>query len=350
MKTITVNVSQKYDIIIGDQILDYAVNNISFSPNTQIAVIISDSNVYSLHGRKIHDCIESSGLSVIEYIVPAGEQYKNANTYIDILNFLAENSVSRSDIIFAFGGGVIGDIAGFVASTYLRGINYIQVPTTLLAMVDSAIGGKTAIDLKSGKNLVGAFYHPMAVFCDLSLLNTLPDREFRNGCAEIIKYAVLFDSSLFNILANQGMLFDREEVICRCIQFKCDIISKDERDHQDRKLLNLGHTIGHAIEVCSDYSVSHGEAIAVGMCIISCAAAANHLCKSELADTIASVIRDFHLPTNTVYTADMLCGYIMHDKKRAGSFIDLVLPVEIGKCSISTLSIHDLKSFIEAGM
>ena len=188
---------------------------------------------------------------------------------MELLNFLAENKLTRSDALIALGGGVVGDLTGFAAATYLRGIDYIQIPTTLLAAVDSSVGGKTAIDLPSGKNLVGAFYQPKLVLCDTDTLNTLPEDIFRDGCAEVIKYGVLYDAELFAHLDESGLSFDREAVIARCVELKRDVVAEDEFDRGKRQKLNLGHTIGHGIEACSGYGISHGKAVAMGMTIIT---------------------------------------------------------------------------------
>ena len=213
MKTITVNTSRAYDVLIGDGLL----NNIGMhlcnclKKICKIA-IISDSNVFPLYGKTVTDQLNLAGFDVVNYIFPAGESSKNAATYLDILNFLAENKITRADAVLALGGGVTGDMTGFAAATFLRGIRYIQIPTTLLAMVDSSVGGKTAIDLPAGKNLVGTFYQPEIVVCDLSTLNTLPESVLCDGCAEVIKYGVLYDTNLFNHLETNGLNFDREAV------------------------------------------------------------------------------------------------------------------------------------------
>ena len=265
-------------------------------------------------------------------------------TWLELLNVLAENKLTRSDLIVALGGGVVGDLAGFAAASYLRGIRFIQVPTTLLAAVDSSVGGKTAIDLPSGKNLVGAFYQPSLVLCDTDTLNTLSEDIFRDGCAEVIKYGILYDPGLFSHLEEKGLAFDRKAVITRCVELKRDVVMEDEFDTGSRMKLNLGHTIGHGVEAKSQFAVSHGKAVAIGTAIVSRA--------SDCTDCsrILSVLVTFGLPTGTAYSAEDLYAYTLSDKKRSGGIVNLIIPRAIGECDIVPTPIEDLKSFIEAGL
>ena len=227
---------------------------------------------------------------------------------------------------------------------YLRGIDFIQVPTTLLAAVDSSVGGKTAIDLPSGKNLAGAFYQPVAVFCDTDTLSTLPEGVFRDGCAEVIKYGVLFDPDLFDTLLTDGAAFPRETVIARCVELKRDVVALDEFDRGERMKLNLGHTIGHSVERCSNYQISHGTAVAIGMAIVARASR----CKDT--DRILRCLEHFGLPTHTKFTAEALEIAALSDKKRSGGTISLIIPRSIGCCDICPTSVEELKSFIQAGL
>ena len=259
MKTITVNTAKSYPVFIGDNILQN-VGSISLTVQPVCkAAIISDNNVLSLYGSTVVSSFKGAGYDVCHYAIPAGEESKSVHTYFEILNFLAEQHLTRTDVIIALGGGVVGDIAGFAAATYLRGIPYIQIPTSLLAMVDSSVGGKTAIDLPVGKNLIGAFYQPLCVICDYSLLRTLPPHIFCDGCAEIIKYSILYDPELFRHLQTHSINFDSNYVIGRCIELKGNVVSEDEFDTSIRQKLNLGHTLGHSIETLSNYNISHGK-------------------------------------------------------------------------------------------
>ena len=281
---------------------------------------------------------------MVSYVFPAGEESKNGQVFLDLLNFLAENRLSRSDMIVALGGGVVGDLAGFAAASYLRGVRFLQVPTTLLAAVDSSVGGKTAIDLPAGKNLAGAFCQPSLVLCDTDTLNSLPTDIFRDGCAEVIKYGVLYDPKLFAHLEEKGLAFDREAVITRCVELKRDVVMEDEFDTGARMKLNLGHTVGHGVEAKSRFALSHGKAVAIGMAIVSRA--------SNCGDTprILALLEKFGLPTRTDYSADDLFTYTLSDKKRSGGTVNLIIPRAIGDCDIVPTKVESLKSFIQAGL
>lgn len=350
MKTVDVAASGRYEVKIGQNLLQRLGNEVSAVCKVGTAAIISDSNVFPLYGAAAKTSLESAGYRVLEYVFPAGESSKNGTVFLDILNFLAENRVTRSDCIIALGGGVVGDMAGFVAASYLRGIPYIQVPTTLLAAVDSSVGGKTAIDLPAGKNLAGAFYQPKLVLCDTDTLNSLPADIFRDGCAEVIKYGILFDPALFSLLEKDGLSFDRKQVIARCVELKRDVVMEDEFDTGARMRLNLGHTIGHGIEANSNFTVSHGKAVAIGMAIVSRSARMQSICDADTCQRILSIIRQFGLPSDTDCTADQIYCSALSDKKRMGGKVNLIIPERIGYCRIQPTDVEQLKSFIEAGL
>ena len=344
MTKITVTTSRRYGVSIGKDLLTEAADAIKSLTRARMFCIVSDSHVWPLYGVALRRALENAGFAVAPFVFPAGEESKNGNTYLQLLAHLSENSFQRSDCIIALGGGVVGDLAGFAAATYLRGIPYIQVPTSLLAMVDSSVGGKTGIDLPAGKNLCGAFYQPSAVLCDTAVLQTLPEEVFREGCAEIIKYAVLFDPELFEILERDGLNFDREWVIARCITHKRNVVAGDEFDRGQRMLLNLGHTIGHAIESCSSYTISHGNAVAIGMAI---------MCRAtKCPDTkrINNLLQKFGLPIATDLPAKDLWEAALTDKKRCGDTLNLIIPKAIGNCEVVPTAVEKLKTFIEEGM
>ena len=350
MKTVHVNASGKYEVKIGSGLLSTLGNEVKAVCKAQTAAIISDSNVFPLYGETAARSLEDAGFRVVDFVFHAGECSKNGHIYLEILNFLAQNHITRMDCIVALGGGVVGDMAGFVASTYLRGISYIQVPTTLLAAVDSSVGGKTAIDLPAGKNLAGAFYQPKLVLCDIDTLNTLPADIFRDGCAEVIKYGILYDPDLFAQLERDGLSFDRESVIARCVALKRDVVMEDEFDTGARMRLNLGHTIGHGVEANSDFTISHGKAVAIGMAIVSRSAVKSGICDAQTKDRILSIIRQFDLPATTDCTAAQIFTCALSDKKRMGGKVNLIIPERIGYCRIQSTDVSDLKSFIEAGL
>ena len=269
MKTVTVSTSKTYEIKICAGILSQIGIEAAALGKASKVCIVSDSNVFPLYGQKVTERLQEAGFTVGSYVFPAGEQHKNAETFLSLLNELASMQLTRTDLIVALGGGVVGDLAGFAAACYLRGIRFIQVPTTLLAAVDSSVGGKTAIDLAAGKNLAGAFWQPSLVLCDTDTLNTLPQEIFRDGCAEVIKYAILYDPALFKELMLSALDFDRESVIARCVEWKRDVVMEDEFDTGSRMKLNLGHTIGHGVEARSEFAISHGQGVSIGMAIVA---------------------------------------------------------------------------------
>ena len=350
MNIIKVDTASAYEVKVGSGLLRSLGKETINVTKCGTAVIVSDSNVWPLYGDLAKNSLEEVGFQVFSFVFPAGESSKNGSTYLALLNFLADKHITRSDCLIALGGGVIGDLTGFAAATFLRGIAYIQVPTTLLAAVDSSVGGKTAIDLESGKNLAGAFYQPRLVLCDIDTLSTLPSDVFIDGCAEVIKYAVLYDTALFNHLKQHGLAFDREAVISRCVSLKRDVVMEDEFDKGQRMKLNLGHTIGHAVEATSHFTISHGKAVAIGMAIIARSAANQGLCTTETATEIISVLDVFGLPHETNQTAAMLCAAAQSDKKRSGSIVNLIVPNEIGSCRIYPIPIEQLESMIKAGL
>lgn len=350
MNRITVSASRTYDIIIGNGLMEQTGRYLLGLKKPCRVVILSDSNVWPIYGSIVSDSLSNSGFTPLSYVFPAGEQSKTADVYIQILNYLAQEKITRSDMIIALGGGVVGDMSGFVAATYLRGISYIQIPTTLLAMVDSSVGGKTAIDLPAGKNLVGAFYQPSLVLCDIDALQSLPDHIFRDGCAEVIKYSILYDKSLFMHLLDNGLEFDREFVISTCIQWKQRVVTEDEFDTGARQKLNLGHTIGHAVESYSNFTLSHGQSVAIGIAIVSRSARKNQNISPEDCHKILQILQQFHLPITTDYPAASLSNIALSDKKRAGNSINLIVPQAIGNCKIVATNILQVQSFIEAGL
>ena len=351
MNTVHVTASKNYDVLIGSGLLQglgsYTIN---YNNRTRKVCIVSEDNVWPLYGEIAKNSLLNAGLEVTEFVFHAGEQFKNAAVYLDLLYFLADNQITRTDLIIALGGGVVGDLAGFAAATYMRGIPFIQVPTTLLAAVDSSVGGKTAIDLPVGKNLVGAFYQPELVLCDTDCLNTLPEDIFRDGCAEVIKYGVLYDPALFSHLLEKGLDFDREAVITRCVELKRDVVAEDEFDTGARMKLNLGHTIGHAAESLSHFEISHGKGVAIGMAIVSRAAAACGICDAATRDAVGSILEKFQLPVSCSYSAESLYHAALSDKKRKGSMVNLIIPERIGSCRIVPTPVDELLHFIESGL
>ena len=344
MRTVTVNASKKYDILIGPGLLPAIGEEAKKLGKARKVCIVSETNVWPLYCRIVQDSLENAGFTVVSYVFPAGEESKNGQNYLSLMNFLAESKLTRTDLIVALGGGVTGDLAGFAAATFLRGIRFIQVPTTLLAAVDSSVGGKTAIDLPAGKNLCGAFCQPSLVLCDTDTLASLPEDIFRDGCAEVIKYGVLYDPEFFAYLEKTGPEFDREAVIARCVELKRDVVMEDEFDTGARMKLNLGHTIGHGVEARSNFELSHGKSVAIGLAIVARAA------KCADSERIITTLKRFGLPVNTDYPVEDIYNFTLSDKKRSGGTINLIIPRAIGNCDIVPTPVENLKSFIKAGL
>lgn len=344
MNTITVHASKDYNVTIGSGVLGQLGEIVRRTTAAETVCLVTDTNVRFLHAGSAIKSLTDAELRLCSISFPAGEASKTAENYLLLLKTLAKEGLTRADCVIALGGGVVGDLAGFAAATYLRGIAYIQVPTTLLAMVDSSVGGKTGIDLEGGKNQVGAFHQPHAVLCDTDILCTLPESIFRDGCAEVIKYGVLYDPELFTHLETTGMAFDRAYVISRCVELKRNAVEADEFDRGQRKLLNFGHTIGHAIEKCSNYTVTHGQAVAIGMAMV-CRAAS---CRDN--SRILALLEKFCLPIKTDCSAVALANAAFSDKKRSGGNVELIIPKAIGDCRLVSAPIDKLQAFIEKGL
>lgn len=283
------------------------------------------------------------GFDVKSYVVPAGEESKSGQTYLELLNFLAEVPLTRADALVALGGGVVGDLTGFAAATYLRGIKVIQVPTTLLAAVDSSVGGKTAINLPAGKNLAGAFHQPALVWQDASLLASLPEAVWQDGMAEVIKYGVIADLALFELLQDKEAVRNRMEgVIQRCVAIKKKFVEEDELDTGVRQLLNFGHTLGHAIEKATDFEISHGRAVAKGMAMMAEISERQGWCSKETKEQIIALLDLYEFDLTVAQSSKVLYDICKADKKRKGNAIDIVVPEEIGKCRLQRLTIEEL--------
>ena len=355
MKTVTVKASKTYDIHIGAGLLEEAGSVIRNTCGGQTAAVVTDDNVSRLYEICLADSLIKNGYRVVSFVFPHGESSKNTDTFISLVSFLAREKLNRSDIVIALGGGVTGDLAGFASSCYKRGICFVQIPTTLLAAVDSSVGGKTAVNISEGKNLLGSFYQPNLVLCDVSLLSTLSDNVFREGCAEVIKYGIIADSMLFKslsatVLSATSENNQLEDVISKCVSVKREIVTKDEFDTGERKILNFGHTVGHAIESLSNYNISHGYAVAAGIAIESRAALRMGLCKEDCLQNILNILKRYDLSLTANYKAKELAGVCLSDKKRDGESLSMIFPVEIGKCIIKEIPVKDLETVIKTGL
>ncbi len=348
--TVKISASGTYEVIIESGIMEKVGEKCKELFKACKAILITDDKVAPLYLEKVRSSLQKSGFETAEFIFKNGEISKNIDTFSAILEFMAESKVTRSDIVVALGGGVVGDMAGFAASVFLRGIPFVQIPTTLLAMVDSSVGGKTAIDLKAGKNLAGSFYQPSLVLCDYLSLDTLEDSVFATGMAEVIKYGVIFDKNLFDLVKSGNVKENIEFIIKRCVELKRDVVQNDEHDTGERQLLNFGHTIGHAIEKCSDFSIPHGDAVAIGMVIASKASNAFGWSAENCTDEIIKALENNSLPVKCDFSANELFSVALNDKKRAGDKISLVIPEKMGHCVLKKVEINSVLELIKSGI
>lgn len=356
MPRIIVEASRIYDVLIDELTLDDAGTLARQTVSASRALVISDSNVAPRYASRVIESLRASGIETSLHVFPAGEASKTLATYAQCLNACCEAELSRTDLIVALGGGVVGDIAGFTAATYMRGCSCIQIPTSLLACVDSSVGGKTAVDLPAGKNLVGAFFQPSAVLIDTSVLSTLDHHFFTDGCAEIIKYGAIADARLLCELANPLRVDDPRlpRIIMQCVAIKRDIVSADEHEAGIRQLLNFGHTLGHAIEQLSDFTVTHGFAVACGMSLAASGGCASGATDADAAQAIISALKAAGLPVTLGecgmgrITADELYAAALSDKKRHGSTINMILATTFGKAQIVRMDLAEFKEFVIA--
>ena len=349
MTTIHVAASRAYDVAIEQGLLSRLGPMAAELLSGRRAAVISDDRVFPLYGAAAEQSLQSAGFETEHFLFPHGEQQKNLTTYGQVLNFLCDRRFTRSDLIVALGGGVVGDLAGFTAATYQRGVAYIQVPTTLLSMVDSSVGGKTAVDLDSGKNQAGCFYQPSLVLCDPALLASLPEAEYRAGCAEVIKTAVLFSPELFQKLTEAPVREQFESVIAACVGMKRDVVENDEFDRGQRALLNLGHTIGHAVEACSNFTILHGEGVAIGMAAITRAAVEKGICDPALLPQVLDILQKYGLPTEVPYPLADIQKAAEADKKRSGSVTNFVVPEALGQCRVEPVPAGEVAGWLKAG-
>ena len=338
-----------YEVAIGPGLLAQAGRRIAPLARRGRLAVVSDANVWGLHGQALTGALEAAGLAVHPVVMPPGEQTKSFEGLAEVIDRLLALGLDRGDLVAAFGGGVVGDLAGFAAAIYKRGIDFVQVPTTLLAQVDSSVGGKTAIDTPRGKNLVGAFHQPRLVLADLDMLATLPDREMRAGYAEVLKYGLLGDFSFFEWLeANGARVLAREpdalaHAVARCVEMKAEIVAEDETEQGRRALLNLGHTFGHALEAETGYGAAllHGEAVAAGQALAFRFSADQGLCARQDAARAAAAVAAAGLPVSLgeipghPFTAQTLVSHMAQDKKAEGGRLTFVLARRIGEAFVA---------------
>lgn len=339
---ITVKSNKKYDVIIARDILKDTGALIQKVIKPCKALVITDDIVDGLYSNTVISSLENSGFKVQKFVFANGEKSKNMDTFAQILSFLAKNQFTRTDCVVALGGGVVGDIAGFSASAYLRGIKYIQIPTTLLAQIDSSVGGKTAIDIPEGKNLVGAFCQPSLVIADVNCLDSLPQEIYIDGMGEGVKYAIL-DKKVWKILQNTD--FSLVDFVSACVSYKAKIVKKDEFEKNVRKYLNLGHTVAHGIEILSGFSISHGKAVSMGIEIIAKASFKHGYIDEELLNSILVLLKDKIGDTSCSYGLNEILNIALVDKKRKANTLTLVMVNGIGKPLLEKVNVDNLTEY-----
>ena len=350
IRTIPVGLgARSYEVAVGAGLIDQAGERIAPFLKRRRTAVVSDETVWTLHGARLTAALSRTGIEALPIIVPPGEQTKSFAGLEDLTDRLLSLELDRGDVITAFGGGVVGDLAGFAAAIYKRGVDFVQIPTTLLAQVDSSVGGKTAIDTPRGKNLVGAFHQPRLVLADLDVLSTLPDREMRAGYAEVIKYGLLGDFGFFEWLeANGTAVLAREpdalsRAVARSVEMKAEIVAEDETEQGRRALLNLGHTFGHALEAETGYGAAllHGEAVAAGQALAFRFSAAQGLCGRQDATRASAAIGAVGLPTTLAevasapFDAGRLAAHMGQDKKAQGGRLTFILARALGEAVVA---------------
>ena len=336
MRTLEVNTSRPYEIKIESGLLSHVGRLCRQAlPRARKLAVVTDSNVLPLYLERVADRLKSSGFQICCLTVPAGEGAKCPEQLVVLWEKMMRFGMTRTDAVVALGGGVVGDLAGFAAATLLRGVDYVQIPTTLLAQVDSSVGGKVAIDLQAGKNLAGAFWQPSLVLIDPDCLKTLSDRTFSDGMAEVIKYGCIRDRALFDLLnrcgGRAGVMEHIEEVICTCCDIKRKVVLADERDTGERMVLNFGHTIGHAFELAGNYETwTHGQGVAAGMNWAAQIGVGLGITPPETVDPIQDILKKYDLPINIPCPWDTLTHAVLRDKKNLGGKINLIVLESLG--------------------
>ena len=340
-QTLHVDLKEKsYNIEIEKGILSKVGEKIKSLYNGKKVFVVTDKTVFDLHSKTLLDSLCTAGFEVKTEVLTPGEKTKSLSSLEQVYNSMLDFNLTRSDLVIAFGGGVIGDLCGFAASTYLRGVRFVQIPTTLLAQTDSSVGGKVAVNLERGKNLVGSFYQPKAVYIDTALLDTLDDKTFADGMAEVIKYACIKDSDLFGLIAQnssrKAIMSHIDDVVFRCCDIKRAVVENDEFDTGERMLLNFGHTVGHAIEKYYNYDkYTHGMGVSAGMCMITEIAEKANLTEKCTAEKIKAVVDGFGLPCSVdLENSTVIFDTVALDKKNIDGCLNVILLSKIGESYI----------------
>ena len=346
-KLITVNYNQKpcYNIVIENDFSKLAEHVTKLEISGRKLAVITDSNVGPLYADKVAQCLKETGNNIFVYTFEAGEKNKNLNTVQDVYEFLIKNKFDRKDMLVALGGGVVGDITGFAAATFLRGVSLCQIPTTLLAQVDSSVGGKTGVDLPEGKNLVGAFYQPRLVLIDPNVLASLPDSTFADGMAEVVKYGYISNREILTMVSQPDYKTNIENIIYECVKIKRDVVAIDEHDTGLRMILNFGHTIGHAAEKLGNYTdLTHGQAVAIGM--VAAMRLSALLGNEDLTAPLIDLLKHIGLPTELNYDRESIFNALLSDKKKFGATVNFILVREAGRAEITPIDAEKLHEYV----
>lgn len=348
MKTIYVKASTPYDVFVDKGLLYQSGELIRKISSAKKTVIVTDDIVNKLYAQTLKSTLEAVGFSVSIFTFDNGEKSKSHTVLLPLYEFLCEQQITRNDLLIALGGGVVGDLTGFCAATFLRGVDFVQIPTTLLAQIDSSVGGKTGVNIEGGKNLVGAFKQPRLVICDVDTLLTLPKPIFNDGIAEAIKYGAIKDEKLFQTLYKEDIQKDLTKIIYNCIDIKRQVVENDEFDTGERMHLNFGHTLGHAIEKHFGYGTySHGQAVGIGMVLMTSLSEKYGITQTGTTEKIRNALEQYNLPVSIDVLADTLIEYSLNDKKRSLDTVNIVLVKKVGESIIYPLALQDYRKFIK---
>lgn len=357
MEKVTVNASTSYEILIDKGILDSTgelianIKNNSKAEAASKAAVITDDNVDKYYGERVLSSLENAGFSPKKFVFRHGEASKCHSTLLSIYDFLAENGYTRSDFIVALGGGVVGDTAGYAAATYMRGIDFVQIPTTVVSQADSSVGGKTAVDINGGKNLVGAFHQPKLVICDTDTLDTLTPEFFSDGMAEVVKHGMIRSEELFEILSTKDIKENIVDIMKRNVSIKGKVVENDEREKGERMLLNFGHTLAHALEKYYNYTgLTHGCAVSIGMSVFTHIAERRGMTKPGVADKLDALLLKCGLPITDPALDSMhkLYKLSLRDKKHLASGMNIVICSDIGKSEVVKMSVEEYAEFLKS--
>ena len=346
MKIINVKTNDSYDVYIERGILSETGKYVRKVSRAVRAAIISDSNVAPIYAERVEKSLRENGFETSLFVFEAGEERKRLSTIEQMYAHFFDNDMTRSDIVVALGGGVVGDMAGYAAASYLRGIDFVQIPTSLLAQVDSSVGGKTGVDLSVGKNLVGAFKQPKAVLIDPDTLDTLPQKFFNDGMGEVIKYGCIRSRTLFERLEKENAMDFIDDIIYECISIKSLVVEHDTLDTGERAILNFGHTFGHALEKLYNYSgITHGEAVGVGAFLITQITEKKGITEAGSAERIYKLLKKYNMATSTEFSINDIVKATRGDKKSSGKGISFIFLRSIGDCFIQRIENSDVKEF-----